>query len=56
MSRIAADVILEICHQADVEPGIFTVIHTWGRDQRKRKLTAVCSHQTRIGNLDAHLI
>ncbi|MCP3834978.1 hypothetical protein NLZ42_15650 [Escherichia coli] len=21
----------------------------------KRKLTAVCSHQTRIGNLDAHL-
>ncbi|SWD82810.1 primosomal protein I [Klebsiella pneumoniae] len=23
---------------------------------RKRKLTAVCSHQTRIGNLDAHLI
>ncbi|MDL6987221.1 IS3 family transposase, partial [Escherichia coli] len=30
------------------------------RDERqgksKRKLTAVCSHQTRIGNLDAHLI
>ncbi|OEI86349.1 hypothetical protein BHG04_11930 [Klebsiella pneumoniae] len=25
-------------------------------DERKRKLTAVCSHQTRIGNLDAHLI
>ncbi|MXE75909.1 hypothetical protein FQ028_26085, partial [Escherichia coli] len=25
-------------------------------DKRKRKLTAVCSHQTRIGNLDAHLI
>ena len=25
-------------------------------DIRKRKLTAVCSHQTRIGNLDAHLI
>lgn len=22
----------------------------------KRKLIAVCSHQTRIGNLDAHLI
>ncbi|ENT7437271.1 transposase zinc-binding domain-containing protein, partial [Shigella sonnei] len=34
MSRIAADVILEICHQADVESGIFTVIHTWGRDQQ----------------------
>ena len=26
------------------------------REKRKRKLTAVCSHQTRIGNLDAHLI
>ncbi len=26
------------------------------RIKRKRKLTAVCSHQTRIGNLDAHLI
>ncbi|EKI4218607.1 hypothetical protein PE024_002798 [Escherichia coli] len=25
-------------------------------ERRKRKLTAVCSHQTRIGNLDAHLI
>ena len=25
-------------------------------DVGKRKLTAVCSHQTRIGNLDAHLI
>ncbi len=34
MSRIAANVILEICRQADVEPGIFTVIHTWGRDQQ----------------------
>ncbi|HFP5310863.1 TPA: DUF905 family protein [Escherichia coli] len=27
-----------------------------GTHFRKRKLTAVCSHQTRIGNLDAHLI
>ncbi|HIE7956493.1 TPA: hypothetical protein ACXPNG_005282 [Salmonella enterica] len=27
-----------------------------GHSHRKRKLTAVCSHQTRIGNLDAHLI
>ncbi len=26
------------------------------KEIRKRKLTAVCSHQTRIGNLDAHLI
>ncbi len=28
----------------------------WWLIKRKRKLTAVCSHQTRIGNLDAHLI
>ncbi len=31
----------------------------WYEEQKnfgKRKLTAVCSHQTRIGNLDAHLI
>ncbi len=27
-----------------------------GETGSKRKLTAVCSHQTRIGNLDAHLI
>ncbi len=27
-----------------------------GTHTGKRKLTAVCSHQTRIGNLDAHLI
>ncbi|MCW7435944.1 autotransporter adhesin family protein [Escherichia coli] len=26
-----------------------------GETVSKRKLTAVCSHQTRIGNLDAHL-
>ena len=30
--------------------------HAWENAERKRKLTAVCSHQTRIGNLDAHLI
>lgn len=29
---------------------------TAGEMLGKRKLTAVCSHQTRIGNLDAHLI
>ncbi|EGD9435308.1 hypothetical protein DNX46_05650 [Shigella sonnei] len=30
---------------------------TWRKSNSgKRKLTAVCSHQTRIGNLDAHLI
>nr|QIS33603.1 Mobile element protein [Escherichia coli] len=28
----------------------------WPQHDCKRKLTAVCSHQTRIGNLDAHLI
>lgn len=28
----------------------------WSPEHSKRKLTAVCSHQTRIGNLDAHLI
>ncbi len=28
----------------------------WAAVFGKRKLTAVCSHQTRIGNLDAHLI
>ncbi|EPO9566779.1 hypothetical protein LLF64_24030 [Escherichia coli] len=33
------------------------VIDLWSRAViGKRKLTAVCSHQTRIGNLDAHLI
>ncbi|BAI57924.1 hypothetical protein [Escherichia coli] len=31
-------------------------IFFWILVGRKRKLTAVCSHQTRIGNLDAHLI
>ncbi len=30
--------------------------HLYEQAVRKRKLTAVCSHQTRIGNLDAHLI
>ncbi len=33
-------------------PGFSACTHS----QCKRKLTAVCSHQTRIGNLDAHLI
>ncbi len=31
-------------------------VNTLEKIIRKRKLTAVCSHQTRIGNLDAHLI
>ncbi|HCN3835614.1 TPA: TraC family protein [Escherichia coli] len=37
------------------ESGLFMNDTTMGF-MRKRKLTAVCSHQTRIGNLDAHLI
>lgn len=32
------------------------IIYWFVRVMCKRKLTAVCSHQTRIGNLDAHLI
>ena len=36
-----------------LHPGKF---HGEFTEIRKRKLTAVCSHQTRIGNLDAHLI
>ncbi len=35
------------------KPAENVIVHS---DQGKRKLTAVCSHQTRIGNLDAHLI
>ncbi|WP_425454481.1 recombinase family protein [Escherichia coli] len=40
---------LEILREGDT-------LVVWKLDRRKRKLTAVCSHQTRIGNLDAHLI
>ncbi|EBY2091383.1 hypothetical protein DU818_24195 [Salmonella enterica subsp. enterica serovar Heidelberg] len=35
---------------------VFKILCGYIRHIRKRKLTAVCSHQTRIGNLDAHLI
>lgn len=38
-----------LCKRANPVPGNH-------HQRRKRKLTAVCSHQTRIGNLDAHLI
>ncbi|SQS97962.1 truncated TraD [Escherichia coli] len=34
----------------------FKILQLKFDQKRKRKLTAVCSHQTRIGNLDAHLI
>ncbi|EPE9796274.1 helix-turn-helix domain-containing protein [Escherichia coli] len=34
----------------------FSVVLETATLSGKRKLTAVCSHQTRIGNLDAHLI
>ncbi len=37
----------------DLKPHYLSVLHPC---IGKRKLTAVCSHQTRIGNLDAHLI
>ena len=39
---------LQACHDAGMEVRV--------QINGKRKLTAVCSHQTRIGNLDAHLI
>lgn len=37
-------------------PGKVKTLKQHPRKNSKRKLTAVCSHQTRIGNLDAHLI
>ncbi|WP_252363345.1 amidohydrolase family protein [Escherichia coli] len=40
----------------DKYPNLQVISGHWGEMLRKRKLTAVCSHQTRIGNLDAHLI
>ena len=43
---------LEYMLMRPIERNIFEQTKEW----RKRKLTAVCSHQTRIGNLDAHLI
>ncbi len=42
--------------QQTMEPGMAVSHVARLRCIRKRKLTAVCSHQTRIGNLDAHLI
>ncbi len=42
---------------ADDANGVLTLTKDPGYETNgKRKLTAVCSHQTRIGNLDAHLI
>ncbi len=38
------------------ERRIITIRRLKDDNESKRKLTAVCSHQTRIGNLDAHLI
>ncbi|WP_334472551.1 IS91 family transposase [Arsenophonus sp. PmNCSU2021_1] len=34
MNRLAADVVLTICRDLNITPGIFTAIHTWGRDQK----------------------
>ena len=45
-----------ILNMAGLEREEFRVLYLNNQNQRKRKLTAVCSHQTRIGNLDAHLI
>ncbi len=45
-----------VCHILAVRKSTLLPIDTIIRHQGKRKLTAVCSHQTRIGNLDAHLI
>ncbi|CAM6753328.1 hypothetical protein ESCOCP358B2_24170 [Escherichia coli] len=60
-NRLAAPVIFEdssgcypVCIKNPDIMGNITASTT--RKCRKRKLTAVCSHQTRIGNLDAHLI
>ncbi|WP_425393763.1 hypothetical protein [Candidatus Arsenophonus triatominarum] len=35
MNRLAADVILTICRDLNITPGVFTAIHTWGRDRSK---------------------
>ncbi len=44
----------ELCRKHAISDATF---YTWRKKYGgKRKLTAVCSHQTRIGNLDAHLI
>nr|WP_245677320.1 transposase [Candidatus Arsenophonus triatominarum] len=34
MNRLAADVILTICRDLNITPGVFTAIHTWGRAQK----------------------
>ncbi len=44
----------QVCSPADMAGGECMPGLIWVSG--KRKLTAVCSHQTRIGNLDAHLI
>ncbi|WP_249518281.1 dynamin family protein, partial [Escherichia coli] len=41
-------------YKEDVSRSVIN-INTVRKEVSKRKLTAVCSHQTRIGNLDAHL-
>lgn len=42
--------------QMQSKPLLTSLYKLMQEKERKRKLTAVCSHQTRIGNLDAHLI
>ncbi len=45
---------INLLRQMVEEPDVLS--DSKNENRRKRKLTAVCSHQTRIGNLDAHLI
>lgn len=57
-SRITLQDQLQLMMQIELLNVVFMMntISIKGHLERKRKLTAVCSHQTRIGNLDAHLI
>ncbi len=48
--------LVQVARETDDRVTALEEENTTLRENRKRKLTAVCSHQTRIGNLDAHLI
>ncbi|PAL55745.1 hypothetical protein CEJ50_08690 [Escherichia coli] len=60
MPRMLPDSTDHSTHRPFLQPAISVTCATQTEpghvQRRKRKLTAVCSHQTRIGNLDAHLI
>ncbi|RTD44488.1 hypothetical protein EJ879_21110 [Shigella sonnei] len=58
-ARFAPDEEVTAFSVCDISPPQFSNRDRFAEDTTvfcKRKLTAVCSHQTRIGNLDAHLI